>query len=540
MIRPIISICIVLCIINLISSISISINFEGTEFKKINPDIVSSLKSPHLPGPSQEVQTSSDSVINKIVVNERAIADDQADQFPISVNKYITEHKIDANYTKDIICVLIHATNIGRESITDVDLYEIIPEDVIIINSSMPVKTSSIEEALRYERIGRSVLCNDDLSSPKELAKKLTASHPPCEISINFSTKDNDRLMNQSNTDDFIKNILIKKFNTIISNMEIDNQTWRIDNNYLSSQTKKLIEVRKDAELQIDDQRLLNFLLLRDIYPTHIKRIDHSIEILEKLNLERDAGLIHIRVPRWLPKESIIFKYYINVSNHLRQTATTIVGIPGEKYPYMQYPLDVTFLSPKFEVRGDYSSQKVQPDEEVSIRYIVTFLNPMNTTSNYSFNAFINNDTNIKVVTNPWMIMNFTADDYKCEIKRGLIFHELGTYNLPSLSINNNETSFGIDGIINVEPLWHTYILELTILFLAFCTLIGGNLHHIYKPKHIKCRLVFLSLLIIIIAIILLLCEWNIYFPIVFICSLFLFAYSCHCWLKNDKNCSNK
>jgi hypothetical protein len=287
--------------------------------------------------------------------------------------------------------------------------------------------------------------------------------------------------------------------------------TQLVDRNYLSLQTKKLIDIKNVNGLQRDDRRLLNFLLMRDIYPTHIRRADESFEIMEKFVIDRDAGLIRVSLPIMRPKESLMFIYYANISNHESQKTTAIVSIPKEIYPNQPFPFEFVFSSPEFEVRGDYLRQDIQPEEPISINYIVTLLNPKDTSSSYLFDAYIkNNDPRIKILPTSKLDLKFPPGVYESEITRNMTINESGTYNLPSLSINNNETSFRLNGFINVEPLWHKYILEITLAFLAFFTLIGGNLETFLKKENLKYRICLWIFLLVIVGCICYICKlWE-------------------------------
>jgi hypothetical protein len=193
--QQIINVISVLFVLNLMVTSSISIDFQGTEFKKIDQEKLKSLEPLPVPVSSQEPQVtptttseSSDSGTRRSIINEQMNLNYyQANQFPVTVNKYVLSQKINANYTNDEFCILIQATNMGDTNLENVDIYENVPSGIKIINCSVPIKTSSIDESVRYANRGRFLLGRDDLSDPKGLSKKLMSKSPPSNIEIKFS-----------------------------------------------------------------------------------------------------------------------------------------------------------------------------------------------------------------------------------------------------------------------------------------------------------------------------------------------------------------
>jgi hypothetical protein len=502
----------ILVMINFEIFASLSIEFQTTEFKKGDAEFFKNLEPPPAPGvyqasissqASERAQTTgkSRSEPTRTIINEQMHLNYyQSSQFPIAVNKYLLYHNVDSNYENDTVCILIQATNTDDQAHENIDIYELVPPETKIINCSVPIKVSSIDEALRYMRRGQRMLCVEDISNPLGLANKLISNDLPCNLSIKFLKNDTAILRNCSDENKFIINkIILKRFNEVIANHELDNRT--IDERYLSLQTNKLMKLNNSTKLQENDRRLLNFLLLRDIYVSHIRKPEGYIEINEMFRVDEEAGIIHTSLPRIRPKESLMFIYFANISSHEPQRTNTIVGISGDKYPNLQFPFDITFPSPKFDVRVILPKQEVKPGDPIFINYIVDLLTPTNTSSEYKFIAKVeNNNHNINFIDNKSRLeFRFSNGNASCNNSTYIRINESGSHGIPVLIIGDSQYLVQ-DKYIKVEELWTKYILVLTLMFLGFFTLIGGNLEYIADDKNMPLRLLYLFAAILAIA----------------------------------------
>jgi hypothetical protein len=489
-----------------------AIKFQATDTNRIDKEFYKSLEpysskdsiqsSTSSALPDQRSEDSSSGYTRTIIREPTFSSQNQNNQPVVSVNKYILLHNISDDYKSDVVSLLVQVTNIGDKDLDDIDIFETASRNFKITNCSIPTKSSSITEIMRYLRGGTFFLCSDDISQPRELANKLAGDE--YHFCIN-SSHIKSILNNNSATNESIKRIVVEEMNDFIENSEFDFRKKSINENYLYAQTKKLIKLSNNTKLQKIDRKLLNFFLLRDIYTSHIKKPDNSIEINEKYGIDELINEIDIHVPRMHPKESIMYVFFGNVTGHEMQRTTTIVGIPSEKISIIQFPLDVTLPSPKFSVSGDISEQEVKPGDPIKINYIVELLNPLNE-SHFSFKAkIINGNENIKIIPDENWRLEFINGSNSCNFTAVMIADKPGSYNIPSLTVDDNEY-FVLDKYIKVEPRWHTYILEITIMFLGFCTLIGGNLP--IFAKNLFYRALLFLLFVIVSFITIYLCEW--------------------------------
>jgi hypothetical protein len=443
-----------------------------------------------------------DSGATRRIINEQMYLNYyQAERFPIAVNKYDLLHKISLDYKCEEVCILVHATNIGDKTLENINFYEFVPKDIKIINCSIPIKTNSLEEILRYFRSIEKepyFLCAEEIISPKELSSKLMKDDPPYHLTKNFSNSSKAVLINATTEDQAkLKKTISKEFNLAILNNVLC--SLALDTNHLSLQTRRLLNSTRIK--QKIDRQTLNLLILRDIYPSHIKKPSGSIEIGENPQIDEEAGVIHATFSQMRPKESAILVYYANISTHNIQKVNTIIDISDDKYPYLQFPLDVTFPYPKFNVRVVLPKQEVKPREPIYINYIVDLLVPNNESSDFRFSADVeNNNNNISFPDNrSKLIFRFSNGSISNNNSTTIKINQSGSYSIPILVIGDGQYLVQ-DKYIKVEELWSKYILQLTLIFIGVFTLIGGNLRRIESSSIYKIFLLIVVLLAISIA----------------------------------------
>ena len=268
---------VLMLILYLVCSTAISIDFETSEFKYIDPEFRKSLDSSPASEQSQmpiltKITDNDVSRSTKTIINEQMSTNYyQLNQFPIIVSKNFLYHTINNNYGDDTICIFVQAINNFDKTLNDINIYEIAPQDIKIINCSVPIMASSLDESIRYTRGGSRLLSSEDISDPIGLANKLKVNEHTSGLKANFSFNDCDSC--NTKCKDFLKN-----FNDFIAKSELSNQTEYIDRIYLSKQTKSLLDLNKEKDLLKIDQQLINFLLMRDLYPSHIRKPEGYIE----------------------------------------------------------------------------------------------------------------------------------------------------------------------------------------------------------------------------------------------------------------------
>jgi len=509
-------------IIFIVISISDPIKFQATPLKKLNPQFVESMSFSPTPDEAKEQSAPNDQTSTESSSGHRSIREQTynnyylSDKYPVTINKDV-EHHINENYTEDTVCLSIEATNIGDRPLDNIEIYELASPQMELINCSTPVIVSSINEYLKY--ISENwLLTSDDLSNQRGLARTLANSKSLTNLTIKFSKDDLAILENTSEeSKSRIKYVLLNRFNEFILNNKLDNQLKYLNKEYLSQQTIDLLNIENVSGLQRDDSKLLSFLVLRDSYESFIKKPNDFIKINKNYNMETKARQIHIFVPRLNRGESIIFKFYASLSNFEPQTSKTIISISDDKYPRYAQSISVSMPTPQFSVSGDYSKQEVQPNDNISINYIIQLLNPMDHNSQYKFNAHVEkNDYDVHLLKDHNFQLSFCQPNYTCNQTVTMAFNESGIYNIPSLSIGNYEYGI-IDKEIKVDPLWNKYILEITIMIIAFCTILGNNLIELRKRKYLKYRICLVVLFILIILIICILCKFYtlLYYPLI-------------------------
>jgi hypothetical protein len=475
-----------------------SITWEAKEIKKLDTEYVKSIEPAPSSGVSQEqgqatkgpAQTTGrlapeplGTTINQQIYQSYL----QQSQFPIIVNKYDLFHDISEDYKSDTICIFIQVANIGDKDVEDLNIYEIIPEDMKIVNCSIPIKATSIEEFLRYIRSARRepyLIAAQDITNPLALSNKIFRDDPPYHLKNhlkeNFSSYlgtilNNKNKKNQNSIANLKQNIS-NNLNKAISNNVLCNLA--LDNDKMSLQTRRLLN---DSRIkQKVDRLLLNYLILRDIYPSDIRKPDGFFKVGENPEVDEAAGTIHVSIPQLSPKESLMFMYYIRTYDHQTQKINTILDIANSKYPNLQFPLDVTFQQPKFNVRVFTPKTEIQPGETIIMKYIVDLLSPTNISKKYTFSSIID-ETNKTVDADPQEFnFVFQNGNQTCNRSTNVTIYESGTFNVPSLIINGNEY-FISDKYIKVEPRWHTYVLEITLFFTILALLIGPSLTNYSK-----------------------------------------------------------
>jgi hypothetical protein len=492
-------------LIDFLSFSSNSIIYETEVTEKIPQQIINSLEYPQGELPQSQVHDSKESE-NSMESESRQNKPVSAVQTglnyyepnlqPIAINKYVMSSLTDDSYSNNTICVFVKINNNEKYTLSDIDLYETFPQDMDIINCSIPVKTNSMGEIIKYEKLNSNPIFYEDISNPRRFAQSLTNNDPLSEkLKAYFVEEDLGKLRNSSGVDEnTLINIIVKGLNKAIIKSESDFPTQfnkDLDKIY-SVQTKKLLELNRSYQLENYDRYLLNLFELRDLYPSYINKPDESLNILKIPIVDSLARFIHFRKFDLYPKESMIYVYYTNLSLPGTYKTNTNLRVPGSAYSEFNYPLFVTFYSPQFDVKVDLSELEVEPGENVILTYIVDFLNPINTSSVYKLNARIENLGNNMHVNKSTINLKFSRDNSTCEGAISLNFSKPGAYQIPALEIDNKKyTTSG--GNIEVEALWHKYISELSLIFLALCSVVAANLHKFMSINTLKIIYAFLS-----------------------------------------------
>ncbi len=377
------------------------------------------------------------------------------------------------------VCILVKCTNNGEKMLSDVNIYEIVPDSIAIANCSYPIKTSSFDEILRCERNGARILCAKDISSSEKFLKILL-----CNDTIScYLLKNNLTLTNSTPIDENIS----LELNKIIYCDYLYNQTQLFDlnsSNFLGDPTKKLLKLARNNKTQKDDNILLNFLLLRDSYSSYILKPDRFLEIQENKRVYRDTGFIHIKIPVMRPKDTVIFRYYVLISDYGIYRTNTKIDLSGGKYANYQVPLDIEFMAPKFNVQVALTKLDFISGDLIHINYIADLLNPEDISADYMFNAIVETNNNDLSFENDKNQLNFSFSngDRSCSNLVNITINRSGDYSIPQLHIGGGQY-FVIDKSIKVEEFWHKYILEITLIILSICTLFGSSINWMRREK---------------------------------------------------------
>lgn len=484
---------ILIIIIYIIILDSNSILFQGTELKKLNPQFVEGLAlSPQVTA-SQALGASAvaergTSESRGTTINEQSYLNYyQPDRFPMVVEKYVLNNNIDDNYKTDTVCVLVRASNLGNDLIENADIYEEVPENMHIINCSLPVKSSSLSEIIRYDRIEAPLLASEDIMNPKNLAKFLM-SDDALSSNLRRSFSDNDTIILKNSSKD--EYTIAKTISNALNNLRMNDSIYkwiRSDERYkpyLSLQTYKLLNLNNNTKMQKTDRNLLNLLLLRNILPSYIKTPDAGAKVQEKPYVDETTGIVHISISNIRPKESLIYCYYGKISSYGIHRTNTIINILNNKYMDSRVPLDIAFQVPQFDIKVDLPKTEVQPGEDINLKYIITVLDSGNVSANHRVDARLEKIDSALHINSSTIPLYFSNRELYLNKTVTINFSESGLYNIPSLIIANGRYFvFDTQKYITVEELWHKYVFELTLIFLGICTLIGPNLRKMQGKK---------------------------------------------------------
>jgi len=221
---------------------------------------------------------------------------------------------------------------------------------------------------------------------------------------------------------------------------------------------------------------------------------EENIEIYEKY-IDKPAGIIDIPILNMRPRDTLIFKYYINISSYGVHKTTTIIRLSENKYTDSRNPLYISFPAPKFHVRVVLPDQEVSPGDKIYIDYIVDLLAQTNKSTEYMFAANVeNNNHNFDIINGKSkLIFNF-KNTMTSRNSTNITFTEPGLHNIPVLKIGDSEYIVQ-DKYIKVEELWNKYILVLTLMFLGFCTVVGGSFRCIIEDEKWQLIFSFIALL---------------------------------------------
>jgi hypothetical protein len=453
---------------------------------------------------------------------------------PIVIDSFVIDNRIDTNHSCNLDGVLVRARNIGTKQLDDIDIYLIVPEPVTIINCSYPVISSSIEEALRYDRLTSKALSKEDISNPKQFAKKIMGKDKhSLEIQKYFSEKDREILNNSSlQNENTLENILLCGLNKLIRERKsgISTSFEHSKNSIYALQTKKLLKLNNTSSLGEIDHCLMNLFQLRDLYPSFLRKPDGSMQIHENFILDNETGYIHIKLPSLKPKDNLMFVYYANITTPGVYKATIMAATSNANYSdlYDDVYDDIylAYYTPQLDVSIDLSELEATPGEGVTLKYLIDLVSPINRSSYYSFQANIEDSDKKNIIINKTDYnLLFSKNNTTCELPVVIKFISSGSYSIPSIEIGTKKYLAKTDKYIEVEDLWHKYIPELSLIFLALCTIIASNLPRFFKNRNYQFLLVAMALLAAIFLIILLEIP-NIYALVIFIPILFIFLYS--------------
>ncbi len=486
---------VLLFIINSLLITSNAITFDTTEMKNLNQQFVESmLSSPQQEEIKYEEKAGSSPIYRSTTINEQTYLNYQPNLFPISINKYISSGNIDRYYKNNTICVVVQCSNIGDKPLDNINIYETVSQNgMSIVNCSLPIKASSIDEIIRHERNGANFFCARDILYGDGLVEEINRDEPIATY------------LDKSNiaaTDSNTKN-LSRILNNIINNIDLsstDNygQLFGANSPSPSKLTRTLLKQRRNGMLQECDCGLLNFLLLRDKYSKYLG-VWGNIDILEPA-IDENTGLINIPVSEILPKETIIFKYYVNLSRYGNHKATTTIRVSGDQYPDSRSHLIISFPAPSFDVKVVLPDLEVDPSDIVCVDYVVELLAPINESETYEFVAHIgtnSNNNDFSIINNISELVFVFGNEKTAYNSTNITFSKPGTHNIPVLIIGDNKYLVE-DKYIKVEELWSKHILVLTLMFLGLFTLIGPNVR--YVDKSMRYRTLSLLLTIGVIA----------------------------------------
>jgi hypothetical protein len=503
----VIYICTILFILIYMITPSISIVYQATEIKKLEPVFAKSLATSVTTESKQRSISSSSIDLSEDEQEPRAQenpSNEKIDSYReasnpnlINVNKRLIDYYIDRAYDNETICVLVQVTNPGDLTLYDIDLREIASDAVSIINCSIPVKMSSIDEILRYQRNRGCLISSSDIFHPMAMAKiiindsrikSFLSENFLNEISLAFNSKEDHR----------VETAILKEFNRLISNEKLYDSV-EINEKNLSTQTCKLLCLDRSEGLQKLDLSILNFLILRDFYPRFIKKPDGYMQIYDNLDVDETIGIISIPISSLSPKESLFFAYFAKISQPGKYSMDTVIGLSGKRaYEYTTIPMDVSFLYPSFSIKVIPSKEYEDPGDDIYLKYIVEILSSTNRTLNHIFEAEIRDNTNSIYLNDTKFKLEFSNNNASVTKTVRININEPGSYNIPSIVIKNTEYVFP-DKYIQIEERWHKYIAEISLFFLGFCTLVGSNFEAIKKDKKIQIFLsvIFIALLLI-------------------------------------------
>ncbi len=516
------AIILVFIILNILIMPSNSIHFYATEPGKIDSHLAEEMLSP-------STKDASTTEISKLSIPEASVSSASGSSTPksssiiypkidinyvpsekqnfVDIRKYIISHNIDENYNYDHACVMVVAENIAGQSLEDIDVCEYISSDATIINCTIPIIISSISRLARPTQKGFYLFAIDDINNKKNLNRALNYM-PENNLTI-CNLNEMYLKRNGNKTSPSLTDKILDSLNDFVLNETKINSIKYINKSNFSKEIHTLLNLDNNSKLQIYDKQLMHYLLIKETYKDYIiNNCRNNITIIENCSFDRMAGFIHFNADILKAKESIVYIYFINLSDHAIQQTMTCFDTSNNRYDTSKKYLDILFPAPQFSIEGDYSKQEIEPNTNLSIKYIIHYQNGIALKSSHNFTVSINDSDTDMIVDPKNFLIYFSPDRYSFEKNITVRVSEPGLYCIPSLSIMNS--TYIIDNrYIKVEPLWHKYILEITIIILAFCTLIGSNFKWLSLRKNLLIRIGASILLWIFMDLILQLCEYT-------------------------------
>jgi hypothetical protein len=429
----------------------------------------------------------------------------QSEQNQIIVQKKLFSPNKDVYYINETIGISVKVTNKGRNSIDKAEIWDYIEPGLELIGFSHPVRTSSIGDAIDYEKNGFYFSTNNDIKNPIRLARML--QNPKDNLSLyinsNFSKDSRDILINASNSNPDVKllnAVLVNELNTILEDRNLFNHN-RFCSIKLSEETHDMLKILRIDEDASDTVQLCNRMLLEDAYPDEFKRI--SVKPLETLTIDKEIGSIYTPVKQIYPRESIIYKYWFKpVKAGIYNTDTIIRLHSNPIYPDDVIPLKIEIIEeqPEFQVNLDMEELELECGETIDLTYIIKYLggssiNPCT----YNVTLSKSNKYELSNTSFPEEILDTQKNSL---INSTICYLEEGTYSLPTISIAGQYYNF--EEKVKVIKWWRKYIIDSGLFFvtilLVYATLTPEILRS-QKSRNRKIGIIVLLILILIITI---------------------------------------
>lgn len=417
-----------------------------------------------------------DYVESPIIINNRYI---QTSDDPVQVKKFLDPLSKSGYHVGDIICILVEVIHNRRttedneqnihRNIEDIYIQEAVDNDLDIINISKNCyKLYTLEDINSYKNNyncdSNYVYANEDNHIFDITTYK---GDYLCSID-NYSKFNNNKFENFLNTG---LNINFGNNTTMDSGRNWKIMNFDCQDNNSKNVTLNYNELSNEAYLSLDNSR----------YDLKIVKKNSSEEILDIYDVSNDFNIF---IDKLMPKERIVYKYYVKPKKDGIFNALTTVRLSNAEYndyPDIEYPMDIEILDviPQFEVNLRLNKLHVLKSEKLNITYEIIYNKGctdelddvgirLDDTKEFCKYISKNNDTED---CNLSFHMPFIKGS-PLKIQKYIRYGQDGVYSLPGIWINGEHFTFSDEKVL-VDTKSQRYHEIIAVIIMLIGVIIG-------------------------------------------------------------------